>query len=415
MSLTVSDIQDNFNKNIGDTSTDRISAADKLDYITNGVIWLQETMLNDHQVRSYEFNYFDTLYYYDITSAVPDLLETNDLNTKVLKNGGLPFTRKSSQELRGEVGNNYLEDCYAIERRDNKALLVVNHVSKYTKLQVSTFASLTADSGTWTNDATNSDALTPTIDNVDGSNGTQGCLSFDITVAQSGNNRATIYNSGLTSEDLTSSKDLDSWILDVKFPSVTYITSVTIYWGSDSSNYWSATATTQYDGSAFVADWNTVKVAWLGATKTGSPVVTAITYIRIDINYGASQTDATSFKLDNMRLVRPEVLSLKYTSWYVGTDSSLNKITKFSSTTDIPYFSGEYDNYKYAVGTYAASLAFGDLRLYSESKQAADDAMASAKRLMNVIPKSITREEKSFKIKGISFFKGGRIRRRRFW
>lgn len=410
MAITVSDIQDNFNNQVGDSSTDRITAAQRLDYITNAVAWLQETVLNDHQVRTYNFNYFDSINYYNITSAVPDLLETNDLNTTILKGDGKPFTRKSSQELRGEVGGSFMENAYSVERRDNKAYLVVNHDSKYTQLIVSSFDSLTASGGTWAADTTNSDALTPTIDTTDGSNGTQGCLTFDITVAQSGNNRATIYNSSLTSEDLTSEKDLTTWILDVKFPAITYISSVTFYWGSDSSNYWSVTSTTQYDGTAFVADWNTIKFTWLGATKTGTPDITAIDYIRIDVNYTGSQADATSFKLDNLRLVRPEPLTLSYTSWYVGTDTGGTKITKFSATTDIPFFSGQYDQYKYSCGAYAASQAFTDLRLYVEAKTAMDDANTSIKRLQNLIPKSITREEKSFKVRGNRLFHGRRIR-----
>lgn len=414
MAITAQTLIDGLNSKIGDSSTDRISAADRYGYITNGVVWLQETLLNDHQVRTYTFDYFDTINYYNITSVIPDLLETNDLNTKVLREGGLPFTKKSSQELRGEVGNFTMESGYAVERRDNKSYLLVNHDSKYTALLVTSFDTLTGDGGTWTADTINSDAINLTVDSIDGSNGTIGCLSFDISVSQSVNNRATIYNDNLISEDLTEDKDLTAFLLDIKFPSITNISSVTFYWGSSSSNYWSVTQTTNHDGSAFTADFeNTLKFTWLGATQTGTPDVTAINYIRIDINYGAGQTDSTSFKLDNLRLARPEQLTLSYTSWYVGTNASGTKITTFSAVTDVPYFSGEYDQYHYAVEDYAASKAFSDLRLYNESKLAEQDAMNEVKRVQNVFPKSITRELKSFKIKGIRFSHGRRTRRTR--
>ena len=113
MSVTVNDILTNFNTQVGDASTDRISAAQRLSYATNAVVWLQETLLNDHQVKSYTFDYFDTINYYNVTSVVPDLLETNNLNTKIIKastgtpwtsgGGGAPFTRKSSQELKTHI------------------------------------------------------------------------------------------------------------------------------------------------------------------------------------------------------------------------------------------------------------------------------------------------------------------------
>lgn len=421
MAVTVQSILDNFNTQIGDSSTDRITAAQRLSYATTAVVWLQETLLNDHQVKSYTFDYFDTINYYNVTSVVPDLLETNNLNTKVLKSnsgtpftssgGGLPFTRKSSQELKGHIGSSFSEDEYSIERRDGNVYLVINHVSKYQALLASSFDSLTADGGTWAADAINSDATNLRVDNTDGSNGSTGSLAFDITVAQSANNRATIQNTAITTEDLTDEQDLTTWLLDFKLPSITNITSVTFYWGSSSSNYWSVTSTTNYDGSAFTADFNnTAKFAWLGATKTGTPVVTAITFFRIDINYGAGQADATAFKVDNLRLVRPEQLMLSYTSWYVGTTSGGTAITAFAATTDIPYFSGKYDQYIFACGSYAAGQAFTDLRLDAEAASAYKDADAAVKRVQNVFPKSITREEKSFKVRGNRLWHGRRLR-----
>ncbi len=411
MSVVISDMITDFNSKIGDTTNDRISASDRLDYLTVGVRTVQEKLLNDHQIRTYVFNYFDTINYYNVTSATPDLLETNDLNTTILKSNGLPFTRKSSQELRGEVGNNTMESCFSVERRDSKTYLIVNHESKYTALIASSFDSLTGDGGNWVVDAVNSDATNLRLDNTDGSNGTTGCLAFDILVAQSANNRATIQNLAIRSENLTSEQDIYTWILDIKFPSITNITSVTFYWGSSSSNYWSVTATTQHDGSAFVADWNTLKFTWLGATKTGTPDVTAITFFRIDVNYGAGQADATSFKLDNLRLTRPESLTLSYTSWYVGTDNAGNKLTKFGATTDIPYFSGLYDGYSVIAVHYAAMHCFSDLRLFTEANSAEKDGEEAIKRLQNVIPKSITREEKSFKVRGMRMYHGRRYRR----
>lgn len=403
MSVTVANLITNFDSFIGDTSNDRVTAAERLQYLSEATAWLQTQLDNDHSIRTYSVSFFDTITSYKLNAAVTDLLESNALRTAVTEEG-VELTRKDSRQVFIDISNESSDESYALERRDSNLYLVINHDPKYIALQVSTLASLTADGGTWAVDATNSDATNLTADDVDGSNGTTGCLSFDADVSQSGNNRITIYNDDFTDEDLTDEEDLSSWLLDVKFPNVADITSVTFYWGSSDSAYWSVTSTTNYDGSAFTADFlNTVKFDWLGATKTGSPDVTAIDYIRIDINYGAGQADATSFKVDNLRLVRPETLKLHYTSWSVGdtSTSDTTKLKVFAATTNVPYFSGQYDEYRYAVAHKAASLAFRALRLYNEAEKEDTEALQEMNRVRKIIPKSRPNELKNFKVRGI--------------
>lgn len=410
MSLTVANLITEFDQRIGDSSTDRISAAQRLTYLTQGTVWMQEKLLNDHQVKKYTVNYYDGLHYYKVTSILNDLLEANDMNTRVLSDGGQPFTRKSSQELRAEIGYNFMEDSYSIERRDNDSFLVINHDSKYRALLASDCESLTG-LATWQVDSTNSDATNLSIDNEDFTEGT-GCFKFDVDVSQSGNNKATIYTDDMPSEDLSDDKDITSWLIDVKIPDVTYVTSYTLKWGSSSSDYYSVTSTADVNSNAFSSDdWLTVKFDWNGASVTGTPDDTDVTYLDITVNYSASQADDTSFKIDNVRLVRPEKLDFYYTSWSVGTDTNGTDILKFGATTDIPYFSGQYDQYKYIVADYAASKAMKDLRLYSEADRLELDAEKAVKRIDKIIPKSMTRESKSFKVKGINFrrsIRGGR-------
>lgn len=411
MSVTVASIQTPYNTFIGDSSTDRVSAAERLQYFTEAVIWLQTQLDNDHSIRTYSVSFFDTLYSYKLNAAVTDILESNALRRAVTETN-IDMTRKDSRQVLTDISNDAQESTYALERRDGNLYLVVNHDSKYPALIVDSFDSLTANGGTWAADTTNSDATNVAIDTVDGSNNTTGCLSFDVDVSQSGNNRATIYNDDLDEEDLTDDKDLSSWIIDMKFPEVTYLSSVTFYWGSSSSNYYSVTQTTNYDGSAFTADFlNTLKFAWLGATVTGTPDDENINYIRIDVNYTASQADATSYKIDNLRLVRPETLKLHYTSWNVGTDSSGTQLKVFGATTDIPYFSGQYDQYIYPVAHKAAALTFKALRLYNEADKEEMEALAEMNRIRKVIPKSRPSELKNFKVRGISFSRGRRLRR----
>lgn len=408
MSITVQEIQTNLNTIIGDSSTDRISAAERLQFITEAVSWLKTELDNDHSVRTHTLNYFDTINYYKLNQSVTDIFEGNELRRAVGEDTP-SFTRKSSAEISEEIAQGFDESSFSLERRDGNLYLAINHYSKYPAMLVSHMESITADGGTWVVDSTNSDATNLSVDTVGFIHGS-GCFSFDIDVSQSVNNRATIYNNEITSEDLSDEKDLSYWVIDVDIPDVTYVTSYTFYWGSSSSNYYSVTATTDINGNALVSGVNTLKFAWLGATVTGTPDDSAISYIRIDLNYSASQSDATSFKLDYLRLIRPEKLTFYYSSWNVGTNSGGTQLKAFTSVTDIPYFSGQYDNYKFPVAHKAAQLAYRSLRLYNESAIEENEALKELAKIKNVIPKSRKQELKSFKIRGINFNRRG-IRR----
>lgn len=403
MSVAVSNIITNFDTYIGDTSNDRITAAERLQYVTEAVSWLQQELGNDHMIKTYPLSYYDNVHYYKITSSVAGLLEEATLRP-TSEELSVPFSHKSSNELAAEIAEGATESSWAVERRDSNWYLVVNHMSQYQPTQLATFDSLTADGGTWTADTATSDALNVTADTNEFKTGT-GSINFDVDVSQSGNNRATIYNSTLNSLNLSSFIDLGAFVFWVYVPDVTYFTGVTLYWGSDSSNYWSASATSDVNGAAWVNGWNRVAIQWNAATMTSSPDETAIDYIRVDFNYSASQADDTDFRIDDLTIVRPEPLTFSYTSWHVGTDSTgATNRTAFSATTDIPFFSGQYDQYKFAVAHKAASLAFfGSLRNSEKGSVHEVEAIKAINRVKKIIPSSITKEVKSFKVKGINF------------
>ena len=54
MSVTTATIVNELDKHIGDPSTDRISVANRLAYVTESVTWLQERLKNDHGLRTYD-------------------------------------------------------------------------------------------------------------------------------------------------------------------------------------------------------------------------------------------------------------------------------------------------------------------------------------------------------------------------
>lgn len=409
MAVTVANIISNLDTFIGDSSTDRISQAERFQYITEATVWLQEELQNDVQNQTYTLNYFDSVHYYKVTSAIADLLMGADLR-RAEDDQNQTFAHKSARELAEEIGSEFPESSWGIERRDGNTYLVVNHQSKYLPLRVVSCDSLT-ENGSWAVDSTNSDATNLTIDSVELKQGA-GSFNFDLDVSQSGNNKAELVNTTMSGNDWSELEDLGSFIFWAYIPDSTYTSSYTLYWGSDTSNYWSATVTTDITGSAFVDGWNRVKVNWADATATGSPDATDITYMQIDLNYNASQGDDTDYRIDDIILVRPEVLTFHYIGWNVGTDTNGTDITAFSATTDIPYFSGMYDQYKYAVAHKAASLIFQSFRLLQESREEHAEALRIIDKAKDIIPKSKNPEIKSFKVRGVRFNSPG-IRRRR--
>jgi len=410
MSLTTANIITQVDTYIGDSSTDRVSAAQRLQSITEACIWVQEELGNDLQNYTETILYYDTVNYYKVTTDIADLLQGADLRREK-DDQYFSFTPVSARELAEMVGQKQSESAWTIERRDTDAYVGINHNSKHTAKIVSDFDSTTSGGGTWAVDATNSDATNLTVDTNEFKQGTAS-LNFDIDVSQSGNNRATLVNSTFTTSDLSDFEDLAAWLMWVYVPDVTEFTSVTMFWGSDSSNYWSVTATTDMDGASFADGWNRVKVDWSDATKTSSPDVENIDYLRIDLNYGAGQGDDTDYRVDYLILARPEKLTYHYISWKVGVDNSGDDILKFGATTDVPYFSGMYDQLLYPVAHKAASLLFNPtLRLPQEAQLEEVEALKALRRVRRLIPSSRVKEVKSFKVKGVSFARRNRGRR----
>lgn len=413
MAVTVANLITNLDTYIGDASTDRISTAERYQLLTEATVWLQEELGNDHMVKTYALSYYDNIHTYKITSAIASLMEGADLRRGETDQDETA-THKSSRELAEDIGQQSTEFAWSIERRDGDWFLIVNLDSKHQPLAIASFDSLTADGGTWAADTSTSDATNVTADSVEYKQGS-GSINFDITVSQSVNNRATI-SSTITSQNLTSYENLGAFVFWVYLPAVTNFSSITLYWGSSASAYWSATATTDVNGNAFVAGWNRIAILWSAATATSTPDVTAVDYMRFDFNYTASYGNVTDVRIDDMQLVRPETLTFYYTSWYVGTNSGGTAITAYSATSDIPFYSGQYDQYKYAVAHKAASLAFyGVLRNQKDAQAHEVEAIKAFNRQRKLIPSSVTKESKAFKVGGVNFGKSsGRRFGRRF-
>lgn len=416
MSITISNLKTNLNTYLGDSSQDRISDTERYQALTEATTWLLEELGNEHMVDTYSIDFLDTVNTYKVTDGLADLLVGGDLRLPT-EDHVRSFTRKSPREIAEEIGQKQTGDpSWAIERRDGDAFLVINYNSPKAAQFITALDSVT-DGGTWTVDA---DAVNITSDVNEKKQGTAS-LNFDIDVSASGSNYAGVYAPDAPVMDISQSEQLGSFLMDVYIPDVSETTAVTLFWGSDEgatpatrADYWSSTVTTDINGNAFVDGWNTVRFNWNGATTTGTPNSGAVGYYEVRISYGAGQGDDTDYRLDNLRLAMPETLTFHYVSWNVGTDNSFADITSYTADTDIPFYSGRYDQYRYAVAHKAASILFySALRLVEQGAVEESEAAKALQRYRENFESNKTREIKSFKVHGVNLRQRSRRRKPR--
>ena len=141
-------------------------------------------------------------------------------------------------------------------------------------------------------------------------------LRFDITASAGYSDVSRTIESPL---DLTEYLNKGYAFLWVYMPTV--LSSVTLRYGSDASNYYEiASITTTALGSSFGTGWNLIKFTLDDAVSTGSPDITAIDYYLVRLNH-SSVTD-TDFRIDGLNFRLPSIFDFPYNSKHVVTSST---------------------------------------------------------------------------------------------
>lgn len=190
--------------------------------------------------------------------------------------------------------------------------------------------------GTWTANTASSDASGVATDTLFYRQGS-GSVRFNITVGQSGNDYAEIYNSGMTAVNMSdpSVKSIGTFFVWVYLPSSTNYTSFTARWGSSTSDYYESTVTTQFSGNAFVQGWNLLGFDWTSATTTGTPDDTAIDYALFRATYPSDFTSQTGLRVDWFVMREKCITDLHYYSDNLVIDgTTLQPKDTFESATD---------------------------------------------------------------------------------
>lgn len=156
----------------------------------------------------------------------------------------------------------------------------------------------------------------------------------------------TITNSTFIPVDLSIFQNRSNVYFDLFPASVTNLTSMTLKWGTNSTNYYQSTVTTDYLGASFQAMWMKIKAAWSNPTTVGSPTITSIGYIQLSITCSGS-TNLGVFRMQNFFASENVPLQLTYYSTsMVQDEADINQFQIFQNSanlTDYPLWSGRWD------------------------------------------------------------------------
>lgn len=198
--------------------------------------------------------------------------------------------------------------------------------------------------GTW---VASEDADTVATDAVTFQQGA-GSVKFNITVATDAANRATLTISDMAARDISDFYNSSLGVygkirLRATIPSVTNFTSVTLDVGSDSSNYFSKTVTTNQAGDALANGVNLLEFDLSTATETGSVDLDDIVFLRVRYNYAAGYADQTDCRIDDIFIIHPTVALGD--SWD-SIATSLTSGARFTAETyrDILHMVNYYDD-----------------------------------------------------------------------
>lgn len=270
------------------------------------------------------------------------------------------FSFVDDDEFEVHLGQQRDIDEYTIAYNGGVPYLRVNTRESSKRTTMNGMTSLT-DNGTWSADTSGSDATTAAATTVLTLR-ESAALTFNVDVSQSVNNYARITNTTMTSLDLSDYLNAGSIRFWIYIPSVTNFTSVQLDWGNDlTANYWSNTATTQADGSAFIAGWNFVSIEWSGATETGTVTNTAIDSLSVQVNYTASYTDQTSFRVEKIAMFLPIPMQFSYYTYYLSQNASGTYQEELTATaTDVLAIPFRYQNLLVSTALqYLAPISFG--------------------------------------------------------
>ncbi len=393
--MTVADIITHANTYIGDSSTDRISATDRYQAVSEATAWLLEELGNEHMVDRAEIEYLPTVTWYKMDNLTPYLLTAGQLRFKADQDERVDFTRVEARDL-ATMNNN--RHAYAIERYNADSYLGIIMPSQTDFPHMDIIALDSTDGLTYT--GTNASNITAERD----------AIRFDMTASGVG---STGLETTTDAVDLTVYENAGIFIFEVEIPDIEDVTTVTLRFGEDlTTDYWLGTVSQDVNGNPLSEGVNTIKIKWSDLTEVGTPDVSAVTEWRWLINHDTGKPAVDGFKLSDFRIAKPIYLNFKYIFYRVGKDTDGDDITEFSADTDVPFFSDRYPQYKFAVAHKAAGILYRSLQLIQNARTEDSEATKSLDRYRKNFSGERDMSSSAFKVAGVNL-RGRRIFKKR--
>jgi len=393
--MNLSDVIKDINTFIGDSSTDRVSAADRYQAATEATAWLLEELGNEHMVDRAEVEFLPTVMWYKMDNMTPYLLTSGELAFSEDEDNAADFTRVDARQLTTLSNEKY---GYAIERFNGASYLGVRmpNANKYPHKDIIAFNKSDGNSYTGLN-ATN---ITKEKFAVSFEMATTGQSSTGLALTSEAKNLGDYVESGVI-------------IFEVEIPDVTDVTSVSIKFGTDmATDHFTGVAIQDINGNALVSGVNTVKIKWSDLTIVGSADTSAITEWEFRINHETDKSVIEGLKFSDLRIAKPVQLNFKYIFYRVGQDTAGADIIEFGADTDVPFFIERYPQYKFAVAHKAAGRLYKNMRLFQEAGTEERDAREALTRYRKNFATERDMGSTAFKVAGINFNRR-RVKRRR--
>ena len=382
MARSLSALKAQLQRRVRDKTDGTIESADQTDLFNRAIDKLKSFHEFPGTKQRADIDVFDSVNEYATPTGYKSIIDFRSENNNV--DWGVRTSREFWHDIPVE-GNIVADDNY-----NETKILLINRRTDKGNIQVNNCDSLTAN-GTWAVDAT-TDATNLTADAAEKKD-SSASLNFDIDVSASVTDTAAIQNSDMTAINLSGHEDKSTIFAWAFLPDVTNITSLDLRWGSSTSDYWSTTVTTAFNGTDFKAGWNRVGFAWDGATETGTPDSSAIDFNRYNITFAAAQGDDTDFRLDDIRSIMPERVTLNYYSTNFVKDADGSYETEFNDDDDTTIL----ENFQDEILLYAAlEEAFEILREFDDAARANNKFVQLLSQTMNDKPSEKTKPTDSY-------------------
>lgn len=218
--MNITDITKNVNTYISDSSTDRISASDRYQAITEATSWLLEELGNEHMVDRATIEYLPTVTWYKMDSLTPYLLTAGQLRLKNDESDRTDFTRVEARDLASMPSNRF---AYAIERYNDASYVGI-------KIPIGGTSGRNAGDSMDLIGLNDSDELTYTGINAAGIVKEADAIRFDMDDT---NETASGLSTTADAIDLTNYSGLGTLIFEIEIPDMEDVNSVSLKFGKN--------------------------------------------------------------------------------------------------------------------------------------------------------------------------------------